>query len=161
MNEQNQALVQLFEATAGHRAAWLAFIYQEMLDAGIENAKEICSRAIRKCGDMHGKAKRALYSPDDSFKKKAGMIFQEDVGKLTFQAVTEIEGTTLVNTVYNCPLANSWKSMGLSDEMRADLCDIAMEGDVGIAVQNGLDLTWDETLAKNCSCCKLCFKAKE
>jgi hypothetical protein len=56
-----------------------------------------------------------------------------------------------------CPLVNAWQKLGFNDETCGLLCDMAMEGDRGIAEVMGLTLDLQETIAQGCSNCKLHF----
>ena len=51
--------------------------------------------------------------------------------------------------------------MGLSDEECALMCDIAMEGDRGIAEGLGLDFDLEGSLADGCECCTLRYKTRK
>ena len=52
---------------------------------------------------------------------------------------------------------NAWKKLGLDDEKIALFCDIAMDGDRGIAESMGITLDLGDTIAKGCASCKLHF----
>ena len=72
----------------------------------------------------------------------------------------EIHGATATETsvdFHYCALLSAWKKLGFDDETCAKLCDIAMDGDRGIAVAMGLTLDLTDTIAKGCATCKLCF----
>lgn len=56
-----------------------------------------------------------------------------------------------------CALLNAWKKLGFDDERCALLCDMAMDGDRGIAESMGLTLDLQETIARGCAICKLHF----
>mgnify|MGYP000580695362 FL=1 len=66
------------------------------------------------------------------------------------------ESEVLVDFHY-CPLLTAWKKLGFDDETCALFCDIAMDGDRGIAEGMGLQLDLTETLAEGCPICKLRF----
>ncbi|MBA4396328.1 MAG: hypothetical protein C0394_02915 [Syntrophus sp. (in: bacteria)] len=57
-----------------------------------------------------------------------------------------------------CPLVAGWQSHGATDEQIARLCDIAMQGDRGIAMSFGCELELGQTIAKGYSKCEIRFK---
>ena len=56
-----------------------------------------------------------------------------------------------------CPLVAAWQKLGCSDEETKRLCDIAMEGDRGIAESYGGKLELGETIASGASKCQIRF----
>ena len=71
--------------------------------------------------------------------------------------VTECDKDNLKIQFHYCPLLNAWKKLGFDDETCAKLCDIAMDGDRGIAESMGLTLDLKETIAQGCQTCNLHF----
>jgi hypothetical protein len=57
-----------------------------------------------------------------------------------------------------CPLVAAWQSQGAGDEQIARLCDIAMQGDRGIAKSFGCTLEPGETIANGHDKCEIRFK---
>ena len=57
-----------------------------------------------------------------------------------------------------CPLVAAWQTQGATDEQIAKLCDIAMQGDRGIASSFGCELELGETIAKGYNKCEIRFK---
>ena len=66
-----------------------------------------------------------------------------------------------VVTLNYCALLKAWQKMGMSDEELALMCDIAMEGDRGIAEGVGLDFELEGSLAQGCECCTLRYKTRK
>ena len=128
-----------------HRATWMGLIYDEF------------RKAIRKCGNIHGENfKAACSDPEDC--RDFAKVFLNDLGRKTFeQEVHQVTETEVPVDFHYCALLNAWKKLGFDDETCAVLCDIAMDGDRGIAEAMGLDLELTDTLAKGCPTCKLCF----
>jgi len=52
----------------------------------------------------------------------------------------------------------TWQSQGVDDERITVLCDIAMQGDRGIASSFGCELKLGETIAKGFDKCEIRFK---
>jgi len=144
-----------------HRATWMALIYNEMVKAGIDG-EAIIRRAIQRCGKMHGEALKGRC--DDPGKivdfKKA---FLSDVGMKTFEMCV-VDGDTSEKTAsfnidfHYCALVSAWKKLGFDDKTCALLCDMAMDGDRGIAQVMGLQFDLGRTIAQGCPDCQLRFK---
>lgn len=139
-----------------HRATWMGLIYDEMQKAGID-AEPIIRRAIKKCGKIHGEMFKKLCSnPSDcsSFRE----VFLGDLGVNTFNMDGIKSDSDNVHADFHyCALVNAWKKLGFDDETCAKLCDMAMDGDRGIAEAMGLELSLTETIAKGDQRCKLHF----
>lgn len=139
-----------------HRATWMGLIHDEAVKAGAD-AESICRKAITRCGLYHGAGYRAgCANPEDvrDFEKS----FLNELGKKTFEMdVTECTETSLKIEFHYCPLLAAWQKQGFDDATCAKLCDMAMDGDRGIAKSNNLTLELTETIAKGCPVCKLHF----
>ncbi|MBU9736234.1 L-2-amino-thiazoline-4-carboxylic acid hydrolase [Lachnospiraceae bacterium ASD3451] len=133
----------------------MALTYEEAKKAGAD-AETITRKAIKRTGNIHGlgwKEKTGDISDLTNFDK----VFFNDIGKATF----EIETSSTIDDVYAefhyCPLLAAWQKMGYDDETCAHLCDMAMDGDRGIAESMGYKLELTDTIAKGCATCKLHF----
>ena len=137
------------------RATWLALIYDEMLRAGIENTEEILRKAITRYGTIKGeKIKNACADPQDmrQFADKT----PSKTGQATFNmdpVSSDYDGVYL--SFKYCPLCEAWDKLGLDEQTRATLCDIAMDGDRGIAKAMGFELDIADTIADGAATCKL------
>ena len=140
-----------------HRASWMALIYDEMLKAGLD-AEGIIRRAIRRCGQFHGEnIKKRCADPDncEDFRK----AFINDLGVKTFD-MRPIDGDkkSLKVDFHYCALISAWQKLGFDDKTCELLCDMAMEGDRGIAEVMGLKFELGRTIAQGCPDCKLHFQ---
>ena len=139
-----------------HRATWMGLTYDEGIKAGID-AEGIARAAISRTGGIHGANYKAACSDPDDLKDFAG-VFLNDLGMSTFQMeVTESTSTDLKIEFHYCPLLAAWQKLGFDDDTCAALCDIAMDGDRGIAKAMGYKLDLEETIAQGCPTCKLHF----
>lgn len=139
-----------------HRATWMGLIYKEALAAGAD-AETICRKAIKQCGNMHGDNYRAMCENPESCIDFA-KAFLPELGQKTFEMeVQEPQENGVKIDFHYCALINAWKKLGFDDELCAKLCDIAMDGDRGIAESMGMTLDLTDTIAKGCPTCKLYF----
>lgn len=148
--------VNINRAAIEHRATWMGLTYDEGVKAGVD-AEGIARRAIKRTGNFHGALdKAACADPNDmrDFEK----AFLNDLGKSTFQMdVTECTKDDLKIEFHYCPLLAAWQKQGFDDETCAKLCDMAMDGDRGIAEAMGYKLDLTDTIAQGCPVCKLHF----
>jgi len=148
--------ININRAQIEHRATWMGLIFDEAEKAGLD-AEGITRRAIKKCGCIHGEGFKAqCNNPGDcnDFRE----VFLGEVGIKTFEMdhIESTEDEVKVDFHY-CALVNAWKKLGFDDARCAKLCDIAMDGDRGIAEAMGLTLELTDTIAKGCATCKLRF----
>lgn len=143
-----------------HRGTWMALIYDEMVRAGID-AEPIIRRAIKRTGHIHGE--RILSGEDapidcEEFKNK---FFGSDDSAVGIQSFNMTNVSSDEKNVYStfryCALLKAWQKLGFDDATLVLLCDMAMDGDRGIAETVGLNLKLEDTLAKGCTSCKLHF----
>jgi len=139
-----------------HRATWLALVLKEVGKKGI-GWEEVGSPAVRACGHMHGQDLVDLSGTNSLkglkkklFTKPAQMIFEMKMLKST-------DNELFIDFGF-CPLVAAWQKLDCTDEEIATLCDIAMEGDRGIAESFGARLELGETIANGHTCCQLRFK---
>ena len=141
-----------------HRALWMGLIYDELKKAGLD-AEGIIRRAVRRCGLMHGETFRNKCENPGNCEQFA-KVFPPELAVKTFnmRRVTDDEDNLRLDFRY-CALVNAWQKLGFDDETCALLCDIAMEGDRGIAEIMGLKFNLTDTIAKGNPSCKLHFSS--
>lgn len=152
-------IVEVNRAQIEHRATWMGLIYDELVKAGID-AEPILRRAIKRCGRMHGENfKKQCADPQSCVDFKNAFLGDESkVGPQSFhmENIQADHDNVTVNFNY-CALVSAWKKLGFDDETCALLCDVAMDGDRGIAETMGLELSLENTIAKGCATCDLHF----
>lgn len=152
--------VNISRARIEHRATWMGLTYDEMVKAGAD-AEGITRKAIFRCGNFHGAGHKAKCADPDDMRTFLP-VFLDDLTKSTFQMdVTECDKDNLKVEFHYCPLLSAWKKLGFSDEDCALLCDMAMDGDRGIADSMGYVLDLTDTIASGCPVCKLHFHKKD
>ena len=139
-----------------HRATWMGLIYDEMVKAGVD-AEQIIRRAIKRCGRIHGENfRKNCADPNDcaEFRK----VFLGDLGINSFNMDSINADKDNLNVDFHyCALVSAWQKLGFDDKTCALLCDMAMDGDRGIAEAMGITLELNETIAQGCPSCKLRF----
>ena len=156
MEDAVSEIVQVNRDQIEHRALWMGLIFEEMRKAGLD-AEKITRAAIRKCGIFHGNIFKENCKDKENlveFRK----VFPPDIAVGTFymNPITADRDSLKLDFNY-CALVSAWQKLGFDDETCALLCDIAMEGDRGIAEAMGYKLVLTDTIAKGCSSCKLEF----
>jgi hypothetical protein len=158
-NVMNKAaeIVEVNRTQIEHRATWMGLIYDEMVKAGID-AEPIVRRAIKRCGRIHGEnIKKHCADPGNcgDFRN----AFLSDLVEKTFDMRPIVaDRNSLAVDFHCCALVNAWQKLGFDDKTCELLCDMAMDGDRGIAEVMGLTLELNETIAKGCADCRLRFR---
>ena len=159
-NTDNDKINDLRDAFA-HRAKWLYYLLDEAKKQGLD-WKEIGYNATFRCGCLTGEDFKELVGGEDlkSFKRE----FAEPNGNgrkiFEMECVKDTDDAYYLDFHY-CPLVDGWKKAGCSDEEIATLCDIAMNGDRGIAsVFPDFDMTIGKTIAEGHSHCEIRFDKK-
>lgn len=148
--------VLLVRAAIEHRATWMALTFAEMEKAGVD-AEKITRAAVRKCGNIHGLRFKAQCE-DPSNLAEFRDVFLTEIGVKVFEMdVSGVDRANVKSEFHYCPLISAWKKLGLDDERIALFCDIAMDGDRGIAQSMGAGFELTDTIAKGCKTCKLHF----
>lgn len=149
---------ELLSKAIQHRATWFARIYMEMKDAGID-PEPILRKAVKKTGLADGeKIKAAMTDKKDLI--QFANNFHSASGDEAFGVEYLIKDKDQLKVAfYTCPLIDAWKKLDLSEDDIDLLCDMAMDGDRGIAEAVGLDLKLKDRLGMaHCEFCDLTFK---
>jgi hypothetical protein len=152
-------LVEALRGAFEHRATWLYLLLDEARKAGADYER-IGRGAVFRCGVLaaEGKIKgRADIRDLASF----FVPFMPDATRRVFAAdAVEMSRERLAVEFHYCPLVHAWKRLGCADAEIALLCDIAMEGDRGIAEACGYDLHIASKIAEGAPLCRLEFRHK-
>lgn len=145
-------------AAIEHRATWMALIYDEARKAGIENIEEAMRAAVRRTGHIHGERMRDTMADKDDFCSLCGLFLNPTAQKNFEQEVTLCSHDELAANFGYCAFISAWKKLNLSDEDIALLCDIAMEGDRGVADTMGAELDIPKRLSLGDDMCQIHFR---
>lgn len=153
--KRNNIILKAIRQTLEHRATWLYLLLKEAEKKGIV-WEEIGFPAIRACGNLHG---RQLIEASGTtglttlrkkvFTLPARLVFEMKILEATDDRLS-------VDFGY-CPLVAAWQKLGCTDEEIGRLCDIAMEGDRGIAEIFGGKVEIGETIANGYQKCQVRF----
>jgi hypothetical protein len=154
--EHTNKIIMAIRGTLEHRAAWLYLLLDEAEKRGL-TTEAFAKAAILRCGCFQGdhlvaeagtKSLRGLRKT--LFTLPARMVFEMKILTCTDDRL-DID-------FHYCPLVAAWQSHGATDEQIVRLCDIAMQGDRGIAGSFGCELELGETIAKGYSRCEIRFR---
>ncbi|MBQ6335401.1 MAG: L-2-amino-thiazoline-4-carboxylic acid hydrolase [Erysipelotrichaceae bacterium] len=153
--------VNVRRAAIEHRGKWAAAFYKEAKEQGID-LEPIMRSAVRKVGLEAGEKERELFKDKEFNAKTYAEYFTGKALSDTFEKkLISADENEAVVTLNYCALLKAWQKMGLSDEEMDLMCQIAMEGDRGIAEGVGMDFELEGTLAQGCECCTLRYKTRK
>jgi len=136
-----------------HRATWFYYLVQEAKKRGLDY--DFARDAITACGCFHGNNK---YTKTDDLVVFAPEFISDNVRNIFEMDTTLTEDEFNIEFHY-CPLVAAWKKLTDDEEEIAMLCDIAMDGDRGIASTfDNFEFHLGKTIAKGDNICEVCFK---
>ncbi|MDD5415017.1 MAG: L-2-amino-thiazoline-4-carboxylic acid hydrolase [Smithellaceae bacterium] len=149
-------IIKAIRGTLEHRAAWLYFLLDEAEKHGLKG-EDFAKAAIMRCGCFQGDQLTASAGTKSlkGLKKKLFTLPARIVFEMKILACTDYR---LDIDFHHCPLVAAWQSQGVDDERIAMLCDIAIQGERGIAKSFGCKLKLGETIAKGYVKCEIRFK---
>jgi len=149
-------LLRAVRGTLGHRATWLYMLIDEAEKSGI-NTDKFSKAAVMRCGCYQGSQLRTE-AGSLSLKGLKKKLFNLPARMVFEMKILSCTDDRLDIDFYYCPLVAAWQEQGCSDEKISKLCDIAMEGDRGIAESFGCKLELGETIANGGSRCEIRFQ---
>ena len=153
--KRNNFALRAIRATLEHRATWLYLLLKEAEKKGIR-WEDIGYPAIRACGKLHGGQILELSKTTGltGLRKKLFTL----PARLVFEMkILEATDDRLSIDFGYCPLVAAWQKLGCTDNEIKRLCDIAMEGDRGIAETFGAKIEIGETIAAGHRKCRIRF----
>ena len=143
-----------------HRATWMYLLMDEARKQGL-NWDDFARKAVLRCGHFHGENKIKANCPHvENLEEFYPVFLNEDTEKALEVEVLEKTPDSLHLSFHYCPLIAAWEKLGCSPEEIAHLCDIAMDGDRGIAAECGLDITIEKKIAEGDDTCCVAFRRK-
>ncbi len=143
-----------------HRALWMYYLLQEAKKKGNVDWEEL-RQAIRNCGIYQGEGLRGRCGGTnrcDVFKE----VWLPDACLALFDMEVAAMDEDRLNLRYHyCPLVNAWQKLGCTDDEIRRLCDIAMDGDRGIADSMGYQFELTKAIARGDDVCTVNFLRKD
>ena len=144
----------------GHRAAWLYLLLDEAKKRG-HDVEEFARPAIRRMGHIHG-GQRFSEEARHDLRLFARQFATEIPMQLFDMEIVESTAERFVVDFHFCPLLAAWQNLTSDEKELAEVCDIAMDGDRGIAdTLPDYEFTLESTIAGGDKVCRLAFSKKE
>lgn len=158
--EHEEILVREIRKAIEHRATWMYLLLVEARERGLD-WDEFARPAIRATGAIHGGIKRDKMA-DPSDMEELSQTFAAGISRKVFEMkVVAADAEKYHLDFHYCPLVSAWKKLGATPEEIEQLCDIAMEGDRGIAAQfPDFKFSLGETIAEGHPVCQIQFDKK-
>ena len=148
-DKHTEDLRQAFE----HRATWFYFLIDEAEKRGVD--VQFARDAIRQCGCFHGQNK---FPETDNIKEFATAFATEQVQKI-FEMDVKTTDEELNIEFHYCPLVAAWQKLTNDEVKISKLCDIAMDGDIGIISEyDKFTFELGNTIANGDSTCQVSIK---
>lgn len=154
-SKRNNFVIKSVRGTLEHRATWLYLLLKEAEQKGIK-WEDIGYSATKACGHLQGDSLVNI-SGTKSLKGLKKKLFTKPAQMVFDMKILESTDNKLSIDFGYCPLVAAWQELGCSDDEIARLCDIAMEGDRGIAESFGGRMELGETIAKGSTKCEIRF----
>ncbi|MDR0849661.1 MAG: L-2-amino-thiazoline-4-carboxylic acid hydrolase [Propionibacteriaceae bacterium] len=138
-----------------HRALWLYLLVDQARKEGLEPDR-YASQAVNRCGHFQG-AELVEKGGTKSLKGLRKTLFSKPAQWVFEMKVRESTDDKLSIDFHYCPLVASWQKQGCTPEEIAELCDIAMSGDRGIAESFGCTLALPTAIAHGDAYCQIRF----
>jgi len=157
MPENPSSLVTEVRKAIEHRATWMYLLLKEARERGLD-WDDFAREAVRKTGSIHGGLKLGKMEDPSSMEE-----FQTVFAGETSRGVFEMELVKADEDGYHldfhyCPLVAAWEKLGATQEDIEHLCDIAMDGDRGVADQfEEFEFSLGDTIAEGKSVCQIRF----
>lgn len=149
-------LIQSIRELLEHRAAWLYLLIDEAEKRGI-STEDFAKSAIMRCGCFQGNQLTAK-AGTKSLKGLKKILFSLPARMVFEMKILTCSDDRLDIDFHYCPLVAAWQKQGATHEQIARLCDMAMQGDRGIAGSFGCELELGETIAEGFNKCEIRFK---
>ena len=158
-NNNDDVLVNEVRAAIEHRATWMGLILDEAAEAGAD-FEALGRAAVKATGCFHGQSICAKMNGTGM--KEFQKTFLHDLGQKLFEMeIKECDDEKLEIEFNYCALVSAWQKQNFNDEKIELLCDIAMDGDRGIAEANNFDFVLGKTIAKGDDICEVNFYKKK
>ncbi len=148
-------------ASFKNRAILYYLVFDELRkEIGEQRAVAILKRAIHRRGEQIGR-QFGRFAPDDlAGLKDAFLAVIPDEGRLFEPQVVQCDEGSLVIHLQTCPLKEAWEELGLDENERTMMCEIAGEIDKGTFEAAGFTFEPDTWQPGRSGCCHLNIRPK-
>jgi hypothetical protein len=155
---KGDAVVDIQRGAIEHRATWTGLTYVKGCEAGLtKEMEQIIRQAVSETGKTQGAGIKAKCPEPENVSCFADTFISPTLLK-TFEATFKTKNSDRVDLEFHhCPLLKAWQELGLDDGTCEKLCDMAMDGDRGIAKAMGYNFHLGDTIAKGCKTCEVSF----
>ncbi len=159
--EHEEILVSEIRKAIEHRATWMYLLLKEARERGLE-WDDFGRAAVKATGAIHGQARRESMA-DPSSMEEFSRTFAAGTSRQVFEMdVVAADQERYYLDFHYCPLVNAWKKLGATPQDIEQLCDIAMDGDRGIAEKfPDFQFSLGETIAEGHPVCQIRFDLKK
>ena len=159
-SELDMLVTQEVRKAIEHRATWMYLLLKEARERGL-NWDDFARPAIFETGCLGGQLRGEKMKDKDNLIDFAS-IFPGETSQKVFEMEFLAKDEEKYQIDFNyCPLVNAWQKLGASQDEIEQLCDIAMEGDRGIASQfPAFEFSLGKTIAAGDSVCQIRFDKK-
>ncbi len=159
--EHDQILTREVRKAIEHRATWMYLLLKEARERGLD-WDDFGRAAVRATGAIHGQARREDMEVPSSM-EEFSRTFAAGVSRDVFEMeVVAADQERYYLDFHYCPLVKAWEKLGATPEDIEQLCDIAMDGDRGIAEQfPDFQFHLGETIAAGHPVCQIRFDLKK
>lgn len=152
-----EAYTQRLRMLIGQRASLFYFMVDELEQAGID-WEPIARRAFFRYGCQRG---GSSYSQTEDLQQFAREIVNPFSQKCFEMELTECSAEKAVIDFHHCPLLDAWQKTTDDPERLDLLCDVAMDGDRGVAsLYPCFEFTLEQRIAAGDPVCRLVYTKK-
>lgn len=156
--QSREAMIYRTALIAGAKKTGLNAVEFEKRNIPYEEVYSASSQALAKENARNFKSK--MSDPDDL--SEWGKQMSPPLGAEAFgMEILESTKDCFSMDMHFCPHLKGWQTLGLSDEMCAKLCDLAMKGDYAMAEEMGYVLENSTRLANGDDACRVTYRRKE
>jgi len=151
-------VVDLHRGAIGHRATWTGLTYTKAREAGKEEeAEKFIREAVAETAKVQAAAIKSQCQDPESVACFAENFLNSNVAK-TFEIEFKTKTEDRVDLAFHhCPLLKAWQDLGFDDATCEKLCDMAMDGDRGIAAAMGYEFHLGDTIANGFKTCQMSY----
>ena len=159
-SELDDIVTQEVRKAIEHRATWMYLLLKEARKRGLD-WDDFARPAIHATGCLGGQKRREKMENPGSMEEFA-TVFAGGTSRAVFEMeVLAADADRYHLDFHYCPLVIAWEKLGATPEEIEQLCDIAMDGDRGIADQfTAFDFSLGKTIAGGQAVCEIRFDKK-